>query len=261
MTIHNKLTQISLIICLLCFNISCFGQRMRADTSKMRAQYKPFKNEIALDASYIFRNLSSGFAPQQNQIAITYKRHFGNFAIRGLFTPSIYMNSNKSNPNDTIPNNWTKTRNASFDFDIRVGLQVQKRLNRYFTFYYGLDAIMNYGHYYSIYENSLKTGIGSNNTSLQRTDGNQLSKGFGVSPFLGIQMFLTRRFAISLENNFTAMHTSYDISNGNTSKTIDGNGNVIPGSELKSHSNSSNTLNTFMNSSNKVYTLNMSVFF
>lgn len=124
---------------------------------------------------------------QKPALGIGYKYHFKKNALR--VNLNIASNKSEFNSNvNTVNGNSTKETNLWYKFKLGYERHINFQRTQIF---FGMDCLYNNWDYTSESKNSSYWSKNSNNT-----------EGYGVSPFIGVKVFINSYLSLSAETNF-----------------------------------------------------------
>ncbi|MFN8116339.1 MAG: hypothetical protein U0W65_09515 [Bacteroidia bacterium] len=204
-----------IFIVLLVLTTAVFGQGTSIDTTK-----KEHNNIISIDATGLLRqffNLNTNNYYPYTPYILTYRRVIKNNAIKLAVGADISIN--KGTSNDSL-----KSSGERNSYNVALGIEHYKYLNKRWNFYYGIDAVYQYSTNKSKYPRTTTTYYESSSES----------KSYGIAPTLGILFRITNRMSLSTE-------TSYSISYVLTTSKQ----NEFPSSQYDRKSTSSNIMTAY----------------
>lgn len=189
--------KLQLTLLALSFSVIAFAQQPEPNT------LKEHKNIIGIDANGILSQIFN-FSPYNSvyysPYMLRYKRLL-NQSNTIRFNIGGYANSREYTTNDTLPSSDNYT-----DVNLGLGYAHYCYLGKHWNYYFGIDAIFQYSksEYKSTY---------SPNGKREQTN---KTKGYGASPFFGIQFLINPRMSISTETSYAIIHTESRVTNAIT---------------------------------------------
>ncbi|MBA3900052.1 MAG: hypothetical protein H0X62_07570 [Bacteroidetes bacterium] len=159
--------------------------------SAQETENENHKNELGIEFTTFVRSLlpyEQGLSQFPLQpFFLTYKRHFGNSALRLGAGGNLTILQDTGGYN--TQRNYTDRRHGA---NLRIGWEFQQLLSRKLKVYYGADIVGGYG--FSV-AHHLSSQHGTPDWITTTTS-------FGAGPILGIQWWLTPRISFATESSF-----------------------------------------------------------
>lgn len=181
------MNKLFVVLSFLCLPIILLGQEEVTDAVETNG-VKIAKHEIGLNTTSFFKRLISFndlLIDDPNAYLFTYKILLNHKrAIRF----GLNANYNKSTREAIVNSSFPEQSLLSYNFDLRVGYLMTRRLSNRWSSYLGLDAIYSSGHTESFFANSFEPIFLTQETST-----------LGGGPAIGVQFFINSKISISTE--------------------------------------------------------------
>lgn len=209
--------------CMLC---TCLVLSAQSD-SLFNGRTFRYQGQIGVNATTFIKQfvvLNNSTLTQQSPFDVN-----GKFLIGIKYTPALLIGPRLGfgySTNHTYSNNEQQNNERSTDVDsraVRVGLELQQRISKRWTVYYGVDYINSKSSTATISTNSSTTNFPVPTTTITRTEIASSSKTTGGGPILGVQFNVNRWMCLGTETSF------YYTQNINGSKVTSSNpNNTVP---------------------------------
>lgn len=214
----KKILSLSFMLC------ACLFLSAQTD-SLFKGRTVRFQGQIGINATNFIKQfivLNNSTQSQLSPFDVN-----GKFLVGLKYTPSLLIgprvgfgySTNHNYSNNEQQNNERSTDNNSRS--LRIGLELQQRISKRWTIYYGIDYINNKSSASTITTTSSTTGFPAVTTTT-RTQIASASKSTGGGPILGFQFHLNRWVCLGTETSFyyTQTISGQKISSSNPNNTV-----------------------------------------